>query len=138
MDFCGDTWKSVQFFYLVKCLNQHKWWKLFPTNIDRWITLVWWDLFSVLERPLQFICVTSLSSKRFSEHLWLRVITKSVKKKKHVISLTDCKLKSVFPLQYKPPEYRPINFVVCPYIPPGRINGILWYIKNLKVSRNLP
>ena len=33
--FFGDTWKSVQFFCLVKCLGQHKWWKLFPTNIDR-------------------------------------------------------------------------------------------------------
>ena len=33
--FCGDTWKSVQFFCLVKCLDPHKWWKLFPTNKDR-------------------------------------------------------------------------------------------------------
>ena len=32
--FC-DTWKSVQFFCLVKCLDPHKWWKLFPTNKDR-------------------------------------------------------------------------------------------------------
>ena len=33
--FFGDDSKSVQFFCLGKCLDQHKWWKLFPTNIDR-------------------------------------------------------------------------------------------------------
>ena len=27
-----------------------------------------------------------------------------------------------------PPEYRPIKFVLCPYIRPGLINGILRYI----------
>ena len=26
------------------------------------------------------------------------------------------------------PKYRPIKFVLCPYIRPGDINGILWYI----------
>ena len=35
----------------------------------------------VLETPLQFIFVTYLSIKRYSYHLWLRVITKYVKKK---------------------------------------------------------
>ena len=33
-NFFTNTWKSVQFFCLVKCLNEHKWWKLFPTNLD--------------------------------------------------------------------------------------------------------
>ena len=28
------------------------------------------------------------------------------------------------------PKYRSIKFVLCPYIHPGRINGILQYIKN--------
>ena len=32
--FCGDTWKSVQFFCSIKFFDQHKWCKLFPTNID--------------------------------------------------------------------------------------------------------
>ena len=40
----------------------------------------------------------------------------------------------VFPPEYKtshiqapPPEYGPIKFVLCPYICPGRINGLLRY-----------
>ena len=37
----------------------------------------------VLETPLQFIFVTSLSNKRYSYHLWLLVITKSVIKKRN-------------------------------------------------------
>ena len=31
--FCSDNCKSVQIFCLVKYLDQHKWWKLFPINI---------------------------------------------------------------------------------------------------------
>ena len=29
MKTCGNTWKLVQFFCLIKSLHQHKWWKLF-------------------------------------------------------------------------------------------------------------
>ena len=50
-------------------------------------------------------------------------------------SLTDCKVKCfVFflPNISKPhppsPEYRPIKFILCPYIRPGRINEILRYL----------
>ena len=46
----------------------------------------------VLEAPLQFIFVPSLSDKRYSYNLWLLVIPKSGNKKRKVISLTDCKL----------------------------------------------
>ena len=58
-------------------------------------------------------------------------------KKKRKVGLTDYKLKC-FPPEYKPPplppyirspplspEYRPIKCVLCLYIRPGRINGIL-------------
>ena len=53
-----------------------------------------------------------------------------------VISLIDCKSKG-FSSQIHPtpphrptpthPEHKPIKFVLCPYIRPGRINGILRY-----------
>ena len=43
----------------------------------------------VLETPLQFTFVTFLSNKCYSYHLWLLVITKSGKKEKKVISLTE-------------------------------------------------
>ena len=30
--FCYVTWKLIQFSCLIKCLHQHKWWKLFQTS----------------------------------------------------------------------------------------------------------
>ena len=64
--------------------------------------------------------------------------------KERKLRLTDYKLKC-FSSRIKPPhrppphrlykpshKYRPIKFVFCPYILPGRINGILRYLKNKK------
>ena len=56
------------------------------------------------------------------------------KKERKVISFTDCKLKYFSSQIYPPPppEYGPIKFVLCPYIRPGHINGILRYRSNNK------
>ena len=86
----------------------------------------------VLETPLQFIFVTSLSNKRYAYHLWLLVITKKERKKTNKFNRLQIEvlfLPNISPPVYinlpPPTEYRPIKFVLCPYIRPGRINGIL-------------
>ena len=87
----------------------------------------------VLEMPLQFIFVTSLSNKCYSYHSWLLVITKSGKKRKKSNKFNRFQIEVFFlpnisPLLYKLPKYRLIKFLLCPYICPGHINRILWYL----------
>ena len=48
-------------------------------NVDATIYIL--DVSGVLEAPLQFVFVTSLSNKRYSYHLCLLFITKSINKK---------------------------------------------------------
>ena len=55
----------------------------------------------VLETPLQFTFVTSLSNKRYSYHLWLLVITKSGKKESNKFS--KFQIKVFFPPKVSPP-----------------------------------
>ena len=53
-------------------------------------------------------------------------------KKKEKFNRLQSEVFCVFPPEYKqppsPPEYRPIKFILCPYIRPGRINEILRYL----------
>ena len=65
------------------------------------------------------------------------------RKKERKVGLTDCHPKHKPPTPRPAPKYRSIKFVLCPYINPGRINGILRYIiyissvKNISVLRVL-
>ena len=94
----------------------HKWWTI---DVNIYILDIFGNpgnLFS-----LQFIFVTTLSNKRYSCHLWLLVITKSGKKKGNKFNSFQIE---VFFFQnissplapYISLKYRPIKFVLSPYI----------------------
>ena len=74
----------------------------------------------VLETPLQFIFVTSLSNKSYSYHLWLLVITKSREKKERKGTGFNALQIEVFFLPY----------ITCP----GYIKGILRFFYDLQRS----
>ena len=75
-----------------------------------------------------------------SYHLWLQVIINLEKRRKsnkfnrlqiEVLLLSNISQILCTPQIRAPPrpEYRPTKFVLCPYIRPGCINGILRYLK---------
>ena len=75
-----------------------------------------------------------------SYHLWLQVIINLEKRRKsnkfnrlqiEVLLLSNISQIPCTPQIRAPPrlEYRPTKFVLCPYIRPGCINGILRYLK---------
>ena len=77
----------------------------------------------VLETPLQFIFVTSLSNKCYSDHLWLLVITKSGKRKKSN-KFTRLQIEVFFlPNISPPPNIGPSNLSFVRIYAQGMLTG---------------
>ena len=81
----------------------------------------------VLETPLQFIFVTSLSNKRYAYHLWLLVITKKERKKSN--KFNRLQIEVLFLPNISPPVY--INLPPPPNIDPSNLSFVRIYAQGV-------